>query len=528
MNRSQLLTAWMSVFCVILLMGCHKDDPTGENPYEGGKDPLGIFFLDEDPHPESVAPGGIVQIHVRGLTKYENEFTFLINDMESEIVALSDSTIDIRVPELASTGGSSVRLKNQVFFGPRIYISGKVSVDQDFGVVNGFNGPVFDMLPFGGGFVVAGWFSNFEDEAGEDVYRNSIHYINSLGKSDATFDFQKGSLGMVNSLVRQPDGKFLIGGAINDFNTKEVLNITRLNPNGTLDTLITPVINPTPEDESKDLDTVATFNGGVGSGVIVKLFPSADNGAIAIGSFRAHASVDYRYSSKDNKRTVFRAVRNVMKLRPDGSLDSTFANHTKGTTGAVVDGAVNQAGQVVIVGDFTNFDHKTAGRIVRINADGTLDESFHVGSGANNTIFSIRHNQQHQKYVITGNFTQFNGVPRNGIAVLNADGSLDEQFKPGDLGTGSPTFAKILNSGKILVSGSFDSYNGVKRSQILLLEPNGEALQEYNNIGDFTGIVTAVEETVSSQGYPAIVIGGSFNKINGVSLQNIAKLEIRD
>lgn len=528
MNKPKFYTYWLGVICSLLVIGCHKDDVIGENPYDGGKEPLGIFFLNEDPMPEAAAPGELVRIHVRGLAQYEGDFQFYLNEMEAEVVELSDSTIDVRVPELASTGGSSVRLKNQVFFGPRVFVSGKVSVDQDFGIVSGFNGPVMDILPYAGGYLLSGGFSNFEDEAGEDVFRNSIHYINSLGKSDATFDFQEGTSGVINSTVRLSNGKFILGGSINEFNNRAILNVARLNVNGTLDTMITPVINPTPEDESKNVDTVSAFNGGTMDGLIVKLIATPDNGAIALGSFRAHLKIDYRYSSKDNKRGVYTSVRNVMRLQPDGSLDSAFAENTAGTLGNIVDGAVNAHGQVAVVGGFTSFDNRRAGRIARLNADGTWDDSFNVGTGANNNIFSIEYNQQHQKYVVVGNFTEFNGRPLKGIVVLNQDGSLDENFTPGDFGNGIPTFAKILDSGKILVSGGFDSYEGIRRSQILFLEPNGEALQAYNNIGDFTGVVMAAEETVSSQGYPAVLIGGSFNQINGTNIRNIAKLEIRN
>ena len=157
-----------------------------------------------------------------------------------------------------------------------------------------------------------------------------------------------------------------------------------------------------------------------------------------------------------------------------------------------------------------------------------MDPAFNVGTGANNTIFSVRYNTILKKYVITGNFTQFNGREARGLVVLNSDGSTDNNFKMGDLGTGIPTFAQILNSGKILVSGSFETYNGVKRSHLLILEANGDALQAYNNIGDFSGSIYTAIETTSSQGYPALLLGGSFDQINGKQIRNIVKLEIRN
>lgn len=528
MNKLFIYRLLIALIALVVTSSCHKDDPIGEDPYAGGKSPLGVFFLNEKPIPETAAPGEVVRFLVKWLKKYEKNFKFLINEMETEIVELSDSTIDVRIPNLASTGGVSVKLQNQVFFGPRFFVGGKVSVDEDFGIKSGFDGSVTDILPFGGGFIVTGDFTDFDNEKAENIYRNGIHYINSLGKTDGGLNFGYGSSDVISSIIRFPSGKFLIAGAMTNFNKRLVLNAARLNANGSLDTLVTPVINPNPENELNDIDTVTAFNGGSLDGAILKLIPTSDEGAIAFGRFSNHIKIDYRYSSRENKRAVYTKVRNIMKFQPNGSLDSTFASKNSGTTGNIAGAAQNELGQIVIVGDFTNFNNQAKGIIVRINSDGSVDQSFNVGSGANNTIFSVKYNSVVKKYVIAGNFTQFNGQAMKGLVVLNADGSIDNGFKMGDLGNGIPIFAQILNNGKIVVSGSFTSYNGIKRSQLLILEPNGDALQSYNNIGDFDGFVNTVVETTSSQGYPAILIGGSFNQVNGKRIRNIVKLEIRN
>src|SRR5690606_30696234 len=148
-------------------------------------------------------------------------------------------------------------------------------------------------------YIVTGSFSNFDNEMAENVYRNGIHYINSLGKTDGGLNFGYGTSGIVSSVIRFPSGKFLIAGALPDFNKRMVLNVARLNANGSLDTLITPVINPNPENELNDIDTVTAFNGGSLDGSIIKLIPTSDEGAIAIGRFSNHIKIDYRYSSRE-------------------------------------------------------------------------------------------------------------------------------------------------------------------------------------------------------------------------------------
>jgi hypothetical protein len=69
--------------------------------------------------------------------------------------------------------------------------------------------------------------------------------------------------------------------------------------------------------------------------------------------------------------------------------------------------------------------------------------------------------------LIGGQFTQYNGVARNRIARLNANGSLDTSFNPG---TGANfqfhvwTLA-VQADGKIMIGGFFTQYNGVGEKQ---------------------------------------------------------------
>jgi uncharacterized delta-60 repeat protein len=88
----------------------------------------------------------------------------------------------------------------------------------------------------------------------------------------------------------------------------------------------------------------------------------------------------------------------------------------------------------VIVGGWFSHTHGmvNAGNLARFNADGTLDTAFRTatGAGANDWIYAAAI-QTDGKILIAGQFTTFNGVARNRLARLNADGSLDLTFDPG-------------------------------------------------------------------------------------------------
>ncbi|MFD1771310.1 DUF5008 domain-containing protein [Sphingobacterium suaedae] len=532
----------ISTFCIGLLIlslpfaSCNKEVLLGDDPYGGGREPFGIAFTKNYAYPERAEPGSSVTFYVKGLKAYEGKFEFSISETPVEIIATTDSTIEVLLPEQISSGGAVIKMENQFFAGPTIYVEGNVSVDENFDIVNGFNGPVFDMLSQSGGNVVIGPFTDFENEASGTVYRNGIHFVNSLGKSDNTFNFQRGITGIANSIAKQGD-KYYIAGSINEYNRREVSNIVKLNANGMLDSTTVDVLNASPERPENGIDTVASFNGGtlggIGggtfqSGTVNRIFPVSGNRLIAVGTFFFHKRIDYRFSTRESRREIRTPVRNVMRLKEDGGLDSNYMINNAGANGSIMDAVIQEDEKLILAGVFTSFNGKAANRIVRLNADGSRDESFAVGTGPNGDISSIQYNQHLGKIVVTGMFTSFNGIPANGIVVMDRNGNIDPTFKLREVGEGNIWFAHMLNSGKILVSHSWNLYDGVRRSNLLILEPDGRAEQKYNNMGLFVGRVEKVLETTSSLGNPAILLGGSIFRAEGVNVGNIVKLEIKD
>lgn len=74
--------------------------------------------------------------------------------------------------------------------------------------------------------------------------------------------------------------------------------------------------------------------------------------------------------------------------------------------------------------------------MARLNADGTLDETFDAGAGPAGGLVGaygaariVR--QSDGKLIVSGLFKTFDGVSRNGVARLNPDGSLDTGYNPG-------------------------------------------------------------------------------------------------
>ncbi len=75
--------------------------------------------------------------------------------------------------------------------------------------------------------------------------------------------------------------------------------------------------------------------------------------------------------------------------------DSTFlfgqagANGTVGQVLSQVASGSQTAGNVLIVGGFSQVDQVNRGGMARLNVDGSLDGTFNPGAGADSTVFAI-------------------------------------------------------------------------------------------------------------------------------------------
>ena len=101
-------------------------------------------------------------------------------------------------------------------------------------------------------------------------------------------------------------------------------------------------------------------------------------------------------------------------------------------------------------------------KIFRYNPDGSKDSLFqaNVGTGANITIRKGLLDSD-GKIVLIGQFTSFNNVPKGGIVRLNSDGTIDDTF----LATGqsfTPDFKDIVkcSTGGYFIGGSINNFNG--------------------------------------------------------------------
>ena len=270
-----------------------------------------------------------------------------------------------------------------------------------------------------------------------------------------------------------------------------------------------------------DLDTGFDLSQPLASSSGVAAMVRQTDGKIIIGgSFWPVASSLPRYK--------------IARLNADGTLDNTFdpggGPDGTGTRREILTLAIQPDGKVLAGGDFTRFNGTQSGYLVRLNRNGTVDNTFAVGPGFDAEVFAIAL-QPDQKILVGGWFSSYNGVSRPRIIRLNPNGSIDTTFNPG-LGPSSfmgggvrPVYAiKVLSNDKILLGGWWSEFSGVARNDIVRLNPDGTLDPGFDARID-TGTSNRTISAITLDGSGKILIGGTFESFGGVNRENMARLE---
>jgi uncharacterized delta-60 repeat protein len=211
----------------------------------------------------------------------------------------------------------------------------------------------------------------------------------------------------------------------------------------------------------------------------------------------------------------------IARLNADGSLDASFnlGSGVEGSNSLIYSIAVQPDGKILIGGNFTSYDGTAINNIARLNTDGSLDTSFNLGTGANSYLQSVAV-QLDGKILIGGNFTTYNGTAINRIARLNTDGSLDTSFDPGSGADNSVYSFALQPDGKIFIGGFFTTYNGTAINRIARLNADGSLDTSF----DPGSGPNTYPQGIALQSDGKILIGGGFKTYNGAEANQIARL----
>ncbi len=204
----------------------------------------------------------------------------------------------------------------------------------------------------------------------------------------------------------------------------------------------------------------------------------------------------------------------IVRLNPDGSYDNSF-DHSSFPKGQLYDVLYdNITNHIYLAGDFDDSDD-----IIRMDYDGQIDNTFRLHSGITSALDVEM--QSSGKLIV---LSKSNEV---GIARLHEDGSLDNSFNNNlgaDLVNNVSSDMKVLANDKIAIGGRFTQFNSIQINNLVLLNSDGSFDLNFdfgsgfvkNNFPWINSIIEMPDET--------LIICGSFEKIQEKKANGLAKI----
>jgi uncharacterized delta-60 repeat protein len=396
------------------------------------------------------------------------------------------------------------------------------SLDASFQVGAGPGSAPFTLgLQANGSVLVGGSWNTF---AGVEKTLVILSSTGSLNPTSPTIQ----TPGTVTKLLRQADGKLVLGGNFTELNGLPVHRLARLNDNGTVDAAYTAALGMRP-DPVLCLALQADGKVLAGSGVGISRFNT--NGSPDL-SFNSTQPTTVMALQADGKLLVgHSSSASIMRLTSTGSWDPSFVINTTGaslgtpsSTDAILvqpDGRVVTTGRFYLSGQPFNMS-----RVVRYETTGTLDASFNnssaysATSGFSSSLVSLSQ-QADGKLLVGGGFNSVDGTTQPGVVRLSTSGLLDPGFTPNFSLTGTVYSIVPQPNGRILLGGLFTSSaaTGAMANLARLLD-NGQADPSF-------GPSTTPNATVQSvlvQPDGNIVFAGGFSTVDSQPAMGLARI----
>ncbi len=297
----------------------------------------------------------------------------------------------------------------------------------------------------------------------------------------------------VNPIEPLPDGRLRVWGNFQAVHGVERNGFAQLKADGTLDLAFTPVTAPP----------------GPGS-----------------------VQPDGKTFGYSNNRFV--------RFNTDGSVDATFSVTYDSAAQIGMPVALQSDGKLIVRGNFTALNGVLRSGLARLNPDGSADVSFDPGKGvrladnspANVAAIAL---QPNGRILIVGNFAIVGGVSRQAIARLNADGSLDESFTAevgrSDAFVPNAWSLAVQTDGKVLALGAFPIVSPNGAASIARFNPDGSHDPTFvlpgpamivSQFGRNEGSI----QTMALGSGDTLYVAGVFNRLSNVPRAGIVRINL--
>ncbi|HVY70385.1 MAG TPA: hypothetical protein VHH73_10685, partial [Verrucomicrobiae bacterium] len=274
----------------------------------------------------------------------------------------------------------------------------------------------------------------------------------------------------VSSMDVMPDGSLLLGGTFSRPGNANHPWFTRMGTNGAF---VAGWTNDPP--------------GGV-TGIGVYCVKALANGqAIVAGQYSRIAGVN-------------RA--GYARLNADGTVDASFGLDANGPNSAIYAFEPLPDGKFLVGGNFTQWGTGQRIGLVRLNADGTLDNTLDLK--LNDWVHAIVVLPDGRAYV-GGRFSTIGGVSRPSLALLKADGSVDATFSPPFI-DGQIYSMGLASGNRLVIGGSFATIDFQNHPRLARLNPDGSVDASFAFTNFFNNLINSVQVQLNDK---VIVVGGS-------------------
>lgn len=362
---------------------------------------------------------------------------------------------------------------------------------------------------------------------------NRLARLNADGSLDTSFN--PNINGAVNAIAVQSNGKIVFGGSFSGVGTTTRNHVARVDTKGVLDTAFDPNTNGV-------VDAVAVDTSGkiIVGGNFTSVQPNGATGT-STQNYVARFNPDDGSSTANQLDASFNpqpgASVHALLVQTDGNVIMAGAFTTVQPNGgatfpdSIATGAPKLNYVARVYGGTTNTSPGTLTTTGTTDAAGNPIPDFLPNP--NYVVYALAL-QSNGQVLIGGSFTQLKAdspyttassgigvygapaVARNGVARVNADGSVDVNSDLNSVGGVGPVV--VQSDGRVLVGGSFTTIGGAARTGLARLSSTGVVEAAFNPVLD--GIVSAIALQSNGQ----ILIGGTFQHVGSTAQPYIARL----
>ena len=138
----------IALLALTALGACTKEavNSNGKDPYQETVLPA-ILINKDGISPARAHVGEEVVISGKGFEQNKDKLSILFSGVKADIIAITDTTVRVKVPAQAASGNVAAQVDQQYFFGPFFRVIGVFEMDTLYPSLTGANNDIYDRSP---------------------------------------------------------------------------------------------------------------------------------------------------------------------------------------------------------------------------------------------------------------------------------------------------------------------------------------------------------------------------------------------